>query len=118
MFPLWCPSVSEISVRMLPKYATKSNNDKNSQKSETFKKSLTSDIQEFIKILITDAKVKGLPFIDLVSGDIHKQMSLSNKMPSVCGAMYHVMAKDDVILHTTPSGNSSTIKVRYNTKQE
>lgn len=93
----------------------KSNNYKNSQKNETFEKTLTADIREFIRIKIANAQEKGLPFIDLVSGDIHKQMGLSNKMPSVCTAMYQVMAEEDLILSTTPSGKSSTIKVRYNT---
>ncbi|NLF43226.1 MAG: hypothetical protein GX587_11065 [Bacteroidales bacterium] len=96
---------------------SKSINDKNSQKSETIKKTLTADIREFIRIIITNAQEKGLQFIDLVSGDIHKQMRLSNKMPSVCAAMYQVMAENDVILSTTPSSKSSTIKVRYNTNR-
>ena len=73
----------------------------------------TSDIKAFIQRIIDQSKDNGLEFVDIVSGEIHKQMRLSSKMPSVCSAMYQIMRDDDVILHKTPSGKSSTIKIRY-----
>ena len=52
-------------------------------------------------------------YVDIVSGDIHREMKLRNKMPSVCSAMYQMMKSNDEILSATPSGKSSTIKIRY-----
>ena len=73
----------------------------------------TSDIKGFIAEIIERYRQDGLPYVDIVSGEIHKQMKLSRKMPSVCSAMYAHMKENDVVLHTTPSGKSSTIKIRY-----
>jgi len=49
----------------------------------------------------------------LVSGDIHNQMGMKNRMPQICRIMYEKMMPGDEVLHTTPSGKSSTIKIRY-----
>lgn len=73
----------------------------------------TNEIRLFITHLKEDAKSKGLVYIDIVSGDIHRQLKLSNKLPSVCAAMYGVMGDKDIVLKTTPSGKSSTIMIRY-----
>ncbi len=73
----------------------------------------TSDIKTFISEIIDRSRHDGLAYVDIVSGEIHKQMKLSSKMPSVCSAMYGLMEENDFILHTTPSGKSSTIKIRY-----
>lgn len=73
----------------------------------------TSEIEEFINEVLLKSKREGHEYVDIVSGDIHKQMHLNNKMPSVCNAMYKLKKENDVILNTTPSGKSSTIKIRY-----
>lgn len=72
-----------------------------------------SDIKVFIYEIIDRSRHDGLAYVDIVSGEIHKQMKLSRKMPSVCSAMYALMKENDVVLYTTPSGKSSTIKIRY-----
>jgi hypothetical protein len=73
----------------------------------------TESIREHINGLKRKAKENGQTECILVSGDIHKSMGLYNKMPSVCNAMYQLMKPSDVILSTTPSGKSSTIKIKY-----
>lgn len=73
----------------------------------------SADIKEYIDRLIREAKLQGKDYIDLVSGEIHKQMGLKNRMPVVCNAMYSKMMPGDEVLHTTPSGFSSTIRIRY-----
>lgn len=73
----------------------------------------TAQIKDFIKQILNEAKETGCEYMDIVSGDIHKKMNLSNKMPSVCSAMYQLKKENDDILHTTESGKSSTIKIRY-----
>lgn len=73
----------------------------------------TEDIRLHIEKLMQEAKSRGEDFIDLVSGDIHKKLNMKNRMPQVCGVMYKEMMPGDEVLHTTPSGYSSTIKIRY-----
>lgn len=71
------------------------------------------DIKLYIKDLLDKRKAVGETSTEIVSGEIHKAMGLSNKMPSVCAAMYQLMGNNDIVLHTTPSGKSSTIKISY-----
>ena len=72
------------------------------------------EICEHITMLKTNAKRVGKNKIVLISGDLHKELDLNNRMPSVCRAMYHCMGNKDIILHETPSGFSSTIEIEYN----
>ena len=74
----------------------------------------TDDIRQHIIELKMAAKKEGKKFIILKSGDIHKALGLKSAMPQVCNAMRQSMKEGDVVLHTTPSGNSSTIEIQYN----
>ena len=74
----------------------------------------TDDIRQYIVELKKSAKASGKNFIVLKSGDIHKELKLKSAMPQVCNAMRQSMNEGDVVLHTTPSGNSSTIEIQYN----
>ena len=78
-----------------------------------YKKTSASDIRSYIRNLLEQARQRSECTCILISGDIHRAMGLSNKMPSVCSAMYAIMRPGDVVLHTTPSGKSSTIKIEY-----
>ena len=71
------------------------------------------DVRQYIEKLLQEAKMIGEDYIDLVSGDIHKQMGMKNRMPQICRIMYEKMMPGDEVLHTTPSGKSTTIKIRY-----
>ena len=74
----------------------------------------TDDIRQYILELKKATKDAGKSFIVLKSGDIHKELNLKSRMPQVCNAMRQSMNEDDIVLHTTPSGNSSTIEIKYN----
>lgn len=74
---------------------------------------LADKIRDYINHKLIEAKKLQKIYIDLVSGDIHKQMGLKSRMPSVCQAMYNMMLPGDKVLRTTESGNSSTITIRY-----
>ena len=76
-------------------------------------KATTDDIRQYISNLKKNARETGEKTIVLRSGDLHKDMGLKNAMPMVCNAMRQSMGADDVVLHTTPSGNSSTIEILY-----
>ncbi len=72
-----------------------------------------SEVAEYISSMMKNEKEKGNSELIIVSGEIHKALKLSNRMPTVCSAMRSLIREDDIVLHTTPSGNSSTIKILY-----
>ena len=74
----------------------------------------TDDIRQHILDFKKAAKDAGKSFVILKSGDIHKELNLKSAMPQVCNAMRQSMNEGDIVLHTTPSGNSSTIEIQYN----
>ena len=88
--------------------------EKNQSSEQEVKKITTDDIRRHILILKTAAQNEGKKFVILKSGDIHKELNLKSAMPQVCNAMRQSMNEGDIVLHTTPSGNSSTIEIQYN----
>ena len=87
--------------------------DKNKVTEQETNKITTDDIRQHILELKKVAKNAGKTFIILKSGDIHKELKLKSAMPQVCNAMRQSMNEGDIVLHTTPSGNSSTIEIQY-----
>ena len=88
--------------------------EKNKISEQEMHKITTDDIRQHILELKKTAKAAGKSFIILKSGDIHKALNLKSRMPQVCNAMRQSMNEGDIVLHTTPSGNSSTIEIQYN----
>ena len=88
--------------------------EKKQASEQTENKVSTDDIRRYILGLKTAAKDQGKKSIILKSGDIHKALGLKSAMPQVCNAMRQSMVEGDIVLHTTPSGNSSTIEIQYN----
>ena len=88
--------------------------EKNQASEQEATKITTDDIRQHIFELKKSAKEAGKSFIILKSGDIHKELKLKSAMPQVCNAMRQSMNEGDIVLHTTPSGNSSTIEIQYN----
>lgn len=74
----------------------------------------TDDIRQYILSLKSAAKEQGEKFIILRSGVIHEELNLKSRLPMVCNAMRQTMNEGDIVLRTTPSGNSSTIEIQYN----
>ena len=88
---------------------------------ETFteeKRFSTKDIKEFVEGLKETAKANGEKTLTLISGDIHKLLKLRHCMPMVCNAMRQCMNEDDEVLHETPSGQSSTLEIKYELDEE
>lgn len=77
------------------------------------KKMTMNEIREYIETLKSEAKNAGNKSIVLRSGDIHKDLNLKKRLPMVCKAMWQCKAEKDIVLHTTPSGQSSTIEIEY-----
>ena len=78
------------------------------------KKVTTDDIRHYILELKTAAKEQGKKLIILRSGALHKELNLKDRLPMVCNAMRQAMSEGDMVLHTTPTGYSSTIEIQYN----
>ena len=88
-------------------------NAQNTEADDKESKITTKDIRDHIAILKEEARAKGQHTLVLVSGELHKELNLKSRMPIVCNAMRQSMQTGDMILHTTPSGNSSTIEIEY-----
>ena len=73
----------------------------------------TKDIRDFIEAQKIEAKNRGEEFIVLRASDLHRINRLKNAMPMVCNAMRQCMEENDIILHETPSGYSSSLEIKY-----
>lgn len=76
-------------------------------------KSYTQQARDYINERKAEARQNGLSEIVLVCNDIQQALGLINRAPLVCNAMYQCMKDGDEILHPTPSGKSTTIKIKY-----
>ena len=88
--------------------------EKNQASKQETNRITTDDIRQHSLELKKAAKNAGKALIILKSGDIHKELKLKSAMPQVCNAMRQSINEGDIVLHTTPSGNSSTIEIQYN----
>ena len=73
----------------------------------------TKDIRDFIEAQKNEAKNRGEEFIVLRASDLHRINRLKNAMPMVCNAMRQCMEENDIVLHETPSGYSSSLEIKY-----
>ncbi|MFA6075435.1 MAG: hypothetical protein WCV63_04925 [Negativicutes bacterium] len=73
--------------------------------------------RQFIEAARQSAKERGDSFVELVSGEVHKALNWKSRLPLVCDAMKNSMRLGDRVIHTTPSGKSSTITIRYYTDE-
>ena len=103
-----------VRIQVLEEQVSTLMQEKNQVLEREANKINTEDIRRHILELKKAAKDSGKTFIILKSGDIHKELKLKSAMPQVCNAMRQSMNTGDIVLHTTPSGNSSTIEIKYN----
>ena len=73
----------------------------------------TKDIRNYIEAQKNEAKNRGEEFIALRASDLHRINRLRNAMPMVCNAMRQCMGENDIVLHETPSGYSSSLEIKY-----
>ncbi|MFI8577552.1 hypothetical protein ACIGEL_17715 [Rossellomorea aquimaris] len=79
---------------------------------------LTDSIRKYIMTTLNEEASRGRLFVDLRSGDIHKEMGLKNRIAPVCNAMESLGMFRFQVLHRTASGHSTTNVVRYFLKEE
>ncbi|MGG3943200.1 hypothetical protein ABEV54_17385 [Peribacillus psychrosaccharolyticus] len=67
--------------------------------------------------LINEAKEEGLPYVDIVSGDVHRNLggypSRIHQMPTCCDAMYALKSDHDEVIYSPPKGKGATLQIRY-----
>ena len=73
----------------------------------------TNTVRLHIENKLSTAKKEGKKSITIIARDIHKELQLKQSYPTVCSAMKQCMGEKDIIVHTTPSGFSSTFEVEY-----
>lgn len=82
-------------------------------KTGTGKKANKEEIINYINGLLNEAKRQGKQYIILRAGAIEKEIGLSQRIVSVCGAMYDCMQDKDEVLSAPPSGFSTTVTIKF-----
>lgn len=75
-------------------------------------------IRNELQKIFTAAQQRGAASIEVVSKRLHDTTpfvagSHPNQMPSVCNVMHENRGAGDVVMHETPSGKSSTLRILY-----
>lgn len=78
----------------------------------------TKLVIDYINSQIENAKKEGKGYIELTSGDVQKAVGLKNRLPLVCKVMRKCMNEDYIIMHKTPSMQSSTLTIRWDLESE
>lgn len=73
----------------------------------------TAEIVEYISDKLFLSKANGERSLIIVSGDIHKELGLVSRMPTVCGAMRKLIKDGDKIHYAPPKGNGATLRIEY-----
>lgn len=87
--------------------------EKMNKESKPVRGTYTDMVIDYIKNQIQKAKEQGLNNITLTSGDIQKGVGLKNRLPLVCNAMRKCMNEKSEIIFETPSGQSSTLTIKW-----
>lgn len=85
----------------------------NSNKTGNGKKANKEEIVKYIHGVLTEARKQGKPYVILRAGDVEKAVGLSQRIVSICHAMYDCMKTNDEVLSAPPSGYSTTVKIKY-----
>jgi hypothetical protein len=76
--------------------------------------SAVPDFQIHLNDILLSAQDKGFQFVDVKSGDLLKRVGAHNrKTPLCCSIMKDNMKTGDVILHKPPSGQGTSLIIRY-----
>lgn len=63
-----------------------------------------------------EAQAGGAPYVNVLSQDLHDVAmdgEPGNRMPMACNAMHGAVRSGDEILETSPSGQTSRLRIRY-----
>lgn len=78
----------------------------------------SEDFEKELNDIFQNAKREGHNFIDVVSGELHRQVGGypnggNHRMPVCCMVMRHNKKEGDELLYEPPKGKGATLKIRY-----
>lgn len=77
----------------------------------------TGDFEKLIRQKFDSAIKQGKDYVDIVSGDIHRELGgypgKNHRMPCCCTVMYSLMKNDDIVIYAPKKGKGATLKIRY-----
>lgn len=71
------------------------------------------EVMAYLEGKLMEASEEGRKSLTIRSGQVHSEMNLKNRMPTVCSAMYKLMKNGDVIEEQPPKGKGSRLVVTY-----
>ena len=75
------------------------------------------DFQNQLMAILNGARRSGQPYIDVESGNLHRQVggfaNSNHKMPVCCEVMKRMMRFGDSVLSETTSAQDATLTIRY-----
>ncbi|RLI39941.1 HNH endonuclease [Candidatus Bathyarchaeota archaeon] len=76
-----------------------------------------ADFQRVLNSIFNQAESKGLKFVDVTAGDLHRKVGgypgPNHRMPLCCSVMKQNMQEGDIILYQPPSGQGASLRIRY-----
>ena len=73
----------------------------------------TKEIKEYIENKKIELAKNGSKTYRCKASDIAYELELKNRFPMICSAMNQFKNYDDIVVHETPSGQSSTYEIEY-----
>ncbi len=74
------------------------------------------DFRQALDSIFARAMAAGRSSVEVVSSDLHDSVvgvSGLQRMPMACNAMHAAMRSSDQVLETSPSGQTSRLRIRY-----
>ena len=75
------------------------------------------DFIKEIQRLKQEAREKGLEYVDIISGDVHRTLGgypgKNHRMRTCCEAMYELMESKDDVRYAPGSSYGATVEIRY-----
>lgn len=116
-----CKKINNSNDKLKAKeYKLKSSNEINEEiKKDVSKKIGILEVKLYIEDLFRKAKENGEKEITLISGQLHKELNLEHRLPTVCDAMrYYYNYIYDEILKSPPKGKGSRLIIKYNLREK
>lgn len=71
------------------------------------------EVIAYLENKLKTAKNSDLKTITICSGELHSEMRLTSRMPTVCNAMYKLLGPNDIIVVRPPKGKGSRLIITY-----
>jgi hypothetical protein len=73
--------------------------------------------RQALKNILQQAQAQGQPFVDVLAGNLHRQVGgypgKNHRMPLCCSVMRSMMMPGDQVLQAPPKGQGASLRIRY-----